>query len=264
VQDRSIEVQLTRQRPPPWKDAVAAGLAVTAVGAGWVIWQATRQPGPQQSDQALIEKYQEELAPDVGKASPLIGTQGWVLLASKWSSPVIPVCWESLDPRFANERQWVADALAHSWEQYSAVDFTEFDQCKPRDKGVHVAITDGVSVTYGLGRQLDGEAEALLLNFEYATWTPECRDARIRQSCIRFHAVHEFGHALGFVHEHNRDDGPGICSKEQPTNDGDKILTPWDPLSVMNYCDTDQIRHGGRLSQGDRIAVAAFYGPRTG
>ena len=75
-------------------------------------------------------------------------------------------------------------------------------------------------------------------------------------------AVHEFGHALGFAHEQNRPDTPGECSaKHGQGQKKEKALTPYDPKSVMNYCNPDW-NNNGELSQLDIKAAQKMYGQR--
>ena len=77
--------------------------------------------------------------------------------------------------------------------------------------------------------------------------------------CIKAIAVHEFGHAIGFAHEQNRPDTPGECQQPKQGENGDLLLTPYDPNSVMNYCN-QKYNNDGKLSPLDIGAVQKLYG----
>jgi hypothetical protein len=72
-------------------------------------------------------------------------------------------------------------------------------------------------------------------------------------------AVHEFGHAIGFYHEHQRPGSP-LC----PGNVGSPVTATaygaYDGTSIMSYCG---ITKWG-LSPNDIMAVQRLYGRRTG
>jgi hypothetical protein len=77
--------------------------------------------------------------------------------------------------------------------------------------------------------------------------------------CIKSIAMHEFGHAIGFSHEQNRPDRKGECALKAQGPNGDKLLTPYDPESIMNYC-FDMYQTGVTLSKLDISAVRQLYG----
>ena len=190
--------------------------------------------------------------------------KGWVRRLSVWSNPVIPVCWEATPADQKLERDWVQDAAERSWDAHSRVDFTGWGQCAPRTSnsvGIRIAVVHQGAATSGLGTRISGVKNGMRLNFAYQSWNAWCAKTEdLRERCIRANAVHEFGHALAFAHEHNRHDRPSACTERHQGTDGDLILTPWDPESIMNYCNKARMQQGGRLSAGDIASVQAVYG----
>lgn len=91
-------------------------------------------------------------------------------------------------------------------------------------------------VRNGLGQQGDDVSD-MELDFRnpIGGWTRCTGNGLNREKCIRAVAIHEFGHSLGFPHEHNRPDETE-CSAANSGSTGSDYVTPYDPVSIMNYC----------------------------
>lgn len=185
---------------------------------------------------------------------------------TKWLDNEIFVCWENATPENEKERGWVKEAVESTWQKHSGLKFTGWEACAPNSWGIRILIADEGPHTKGVGRQIawneDGtEKDAgMVLNFTFANWAPAC--AAKREQCIKAIAIHEFGHALGFMHEVATNDVPGECGKPQPqsgTSDKPAPLTPWDSCSVMNYCAPDDLR--AELSPCDILLLQRIYPP---
>ena len=230
-------------------------------------------------DLPMPEKGIAERGPATDRADPqrtlfainpgqrgVIDNRSFPLMAAKWPSNVVFVCWENPTVTDERERRIVREAISQTWAKFSRLEFTGWQQCATGSTGVRILIKDeGPHVKY-LGKYLayDGSGKSrivrdgMVLNFTFDRWSPSCKPAR--ENCISSIAVHEFGHVIGFAHEQSRFDSPGECDKVTQKASA-ALLTPWDPYSVMNYCNPSY-NNDGQLSPFDIKAVEYIYGAR--
>jgi Matrixin len=196
--------------------------------------------------------------------------RAWPKREAIWESNRIPVCWESFNDSATTFRDQVRTAVRDSWEAASGVKFTGWGECSSQEGGIRIAVKDEPPHTDGLGREIAGKPEGMVLNATFANvgsqdapyqnWVDRCRTQK--DYCIRVTVVHEFGHALGLAHEQYRPHAgsSNACIQEtMPGENGDWALGDYDPNSVMNYCNP-KWNGDGRLSDLDKHFAVYVYG----
>jgi hypothetical protein len=193
---------------------------------------------------------------------------GYFQPSSRWPKSLdgktyIYVCWENKADEYQTERETVRTAIESTWQNHSNLQFLGWERCAEDNSGIHIFVSDEGPHTVGLGKDLDGRNRGMVLNFTFNNWSGSCAASEEERSyCVRGIAVHEFGHAIGFAHEQNRPDKPGECRQlAQGPSTGAVMLTPYDPDSVMNYCNK-KYNNDGILSTLDVVALQSQYGER--
>jgi hypothetical protein len=202
-----------------------------------------------------------------GQAAPNLGQSkyekfGTVIESSKWRTRTISVCWEEPAPGDLHFRSIVEKAVQETWveaAQGAIVIALKWPACDGDPPGIRIAVSDTSegAHTNAIGRYLDKMPHGMTLNFTFNNWSQGCQ-SRL-DFCVYAVAAHEFGHALGFTHEQNREDAPKECRDEKKSGSvGDYNVTKYDPTSIMNYCNPAW-NGDGKLSQLDMEAVRTFY-----
>jgi len=188
----------------------------------------------------------------------LVRGAAWPLKDGK--PPIIFVCWEEASSDTSRERGWIQDQIENTWQRHTAVTFKGWQLCAPKNAGIHIVFKDEGARVEAFGKHLDGMKNGMVLNITFRNWSTGCQSRR--EECIRSIAAHEFGHALGFAHEQNRPDTPGECAAEHGQDQpSESMLTPYDPESVMNYCNS-KYNNNGQLSDLDIKGAVQTYGAR--
>ncbi len=186
--------------------------------------------------------------------------RGYYLSHLLWTDTNISVCWESYSDSDSTQtrRDLVQHAITTTWAAAETnIAFTGWTECTEQAANIRIKVQDSGPHTRGIGRQLNNRRNGLLLNFTFNKWFKVHSEVQ-KNRYIKTIAVHEFGHALGIAHEHNRLDTPSTCTKNKKGVAGTITVGAWDQSSTMNYCNKSY-GNNGILSVGDIATIEQMY-----
>ena len=190
---------------------------------------------------------------------------------------IIVICWKGPNEAFSEEKALIRETIDETWGQASALRFVYWGECKADiSPAVRVRLADHKRspYAYALGRKLyDFGHKGLYLNVEWTVhheewgddWPFEnCTSPGNRINCIKASAIHEFGHVAGIHHEQKHPEAPSECKEQFERADQTELgpdeaaVTPFDPMSVMNYCRRDRMT-ALTLSELDKKTMELLY-----
>ncbi|MDQ3233908.1 MAG: hypothetical protein M3Q07_19000 [Pseudobdellovibrionaceae bacterium] len=198
---------------------------------------------------------------------------------SKWANPrSIPVC---IINRSEISSELFNDIKSHVSNDYSSkvgIGLVGWSDCTTSDRsaqmirvtfsryhnwsGHSISAGGGLSMVgasrYSCGTRCQGGTMRIDVSRDgkypgSGTWA---RDFAVKQT--RATAVHEFGHALGLLHEHERTDAPGCGDYDEKVRNSDwnVYVGKFDSNSIMNYCHNNELTS---LSHGDVAGLKYLY-----
>jgi len=167
------------------------------------------------------------------------------------------------------ERGWVREVL-QQWEKCGGIRIVEEKQCRKGPDFVTVKVGNYGPILYPKVDTATCTIKSFEMNLDFYTFGVNIEGykttEKVRKSNVQMYALHEFGHFLGFDHEHNRSDKLPCYYQLDQNNSGPNavfgtqiITKQYDIDSIMNYC-RPNVHYKPWLSALDKQGIKEKYG----
>jgi hypothetical protein len=204
-----------------------------------------------------------------------------------WAKHDVSVCF--INGAGTREAEWVRTSIRDRWSAVANINFTGWGACTTTqfrggwryNSDIKISVSDGHRGSSKIGAIAASYSQSSTMKLSFYQGTPQdvtgdgqvdfahCfNDAPVigdvpgikwgswREECISGTAVHEFGQAIGMVHEDNR---PGPHCGGEAGTDYDATFGARDPVSIMSYCSPVHV-NDSFLSPFDIAGAQHLYG----